>query len=186
MSNKHMDTLIEKIQAEVMTCVSQVSAVSLSQAERRIEAAERIFVAGIGRSGLCMRALAMRLMHLGKLVHVVGATTTPSIAAGDLLVMGSGSGSTASLLTIAEQARHKGATLLLFTTDTTSPLAELADHIVLIPAPSLDMNSHSSIQPMGSLFEQCLLILSDTLIVGLMQHLGIDALQMRQRHANLE
>ncbi len=181
-----MDTLIEQIQNEVMTCLSQVSAVSLSQVGRQIDAADRIFVAGIGRSGLCMRALAMRLMHLGKTAFVVGETTTPSITADNLLVLGSGSGSTPSLLSIAEQARRVGATILLFTTDGASPMADLADHIVVIPAPSINRVAASTIQPMGSLFEQCLLILCDTLIAGLMQHLRVDAVQMRQRHANLE
>ncbi len=73
-----------------------------------------------------MRAFGMRLMHLGKTVHVVGETTTPGIAATDLLILGSGSGRTASLVVMAEQARRLGAKVLLFTTDAESPLARLA------------------------------------------------------------
>jgi 6-phospho-3-hexuloisomerase len=190
MSNDRMDTLIEKIQTEVMACVSQVSIESLSRAESLIEVAPRIFVSGAGRSGLCMRALAMRLMHLGKTAFVAGETTTPNIAADDLLIIGSGSGRTAGLVLMAEQARNLGAKLLLFTTHPTSPLADLADHKVIIPAPSLSMAkdgpAHTSVQPMGSLFEQSLLILCDSLIVGLMLRMGVDAAHMRQRHANLE
>ena len=75
-----------------------------------------------------MRALAVRLMHLGKTVYVVGETSTPSITGADLLILGSGSGRTAGLLTMADQARHLGVKILLFTTDAASPLAELADH----------------------------------------------------------
>ncbi|MEM2817946.1 MAG: SIS domain-containing protein, partial [Archaeoglobaceae archaeon] len=53
---------------------------------RFIEEAERIFVVGIGRSGLVAKAFAMRLMHLGYKAFVIGETTTPRIEAGDLLV----------------------------------------------------------------------------------------------------
>ncbi len=66
---------------------------------RAIRRARRVFLGGMGRSGLMMRAFAMRLMQLGVEVHVVGDTTTPSIRRGDLLILGSrygrsGSGST--------------------------------------------------------------------------------------------
>ena len=180
-----MESMLEQILSEVIACVRQVSAESLTQAEMLMETAPRIFVAGAGRSGLCMRALGMRLMHLGKTVYVVGETTTPSIAAEDLLILGSGSGRTTGLLAMAEKARSRGAQILLFTTDATSPLAELADRRIVIPAPSL-REAGGSLQPMGSLFEQSLLILCDSLILKLMQRSGVDAAQMLQRHANLE
>ncbi len=185
-----MDSIIEQILTEVTACVRQVSAESLAQAGMLMDAAPRIFVAGAGRSGLCMRALGMRLMHLGKIVHVVGETTTPSITAENLLILGSGSGRTASLLTLAEKARRQQAKILLFTTDATSPLAKLAHHRVVIPAPSFHASEETrglmSMQPLGTLFEQSLLILCDSLILGLMQRTGIVTEQMLERHANLE
>ena len=105
MHTSEMKSASEQVLAEVAACVRQVSAESLAQAGMLMEAASRVFVAGVGRSGLCMRALGMRLMHLGKTVYVVGETTTPSIAAENLLILGSGSGRTASLLALAGQAR---------------------------------------------------------------------------------
>ena len=189
-SSDHIDTVIEQVLTEVTACVSQVSSESLAQAGAMMEDASRIFVAGAGRSGLCMRALAMRLMHLGKIVYVVSETTTPGIASGNLLIIGSGSGQTTSLLMIAKQARRQGTKILLFTTNATSPLSKLVDHQVIIPAASRMMSEEEhgpkSVQPMGNLFEQSLLILCDCLILGLMQRIGIDAAQMRDRHANLE
>lgn len=185
-----MDSVIERVLAEVTACVSQVSAESLTQAGRLMESSSRIFVAGAGRSGLCMKALGMRLMHLGKTVYVVGETTTPSIATGNLLILGSGSGRTASLLAMAGQAQRRGAQVLLFTTDATSPLAELSNLRVVIPAPSLKTVEGApgpiSAQPMGTLFEQSMLILCDSLVLGLMQRSGVSAAQMFERHANLE
>ncbi len=189
-TNDSIEVTPEKILAEVAACVRQVSAESLTQGAELMEFSPRIFVAGAGRSGLCMRALGMRLMHLGKTVHVVGEITTPSVVVEDLLIIGSGSGRTASLLTMAGQARNRGAKILLFTTDATSPLAELADQQVIIPAPSFRMadgvRGFMSFQPLGTLFEQALLILGDWLILRLMQRTGVDAAQMFERHANLE
>ena len=185
-----MDALIGQVLSELEACVSQVSVESLAQALALIESAPRIFVTGAGRSGLCMRALGMRLMHLGKTVYVVSETTTPGIAAKNLLIIGSGSGRTVSLLTMARQARSQDAKVLLFTTDATSPMAELANQLVLIPTPSLGMNEgerdHLSIQPMGTLFEQSLLILCDSLILRMMRQSGVSAAHMLERHANLE
>jgi 6-phospho-3-hexuloisomerase len=91
---------------------------------------------------------------------------------------------------IAAQARRQGAIILLFTTDVTSPLAELADWRVVIPAPAFKTTEQGrgiiSIQPLGTLFEQSLFILCDCLILGLMQRTGVSAAQMAERHANLE
>jgi 6-phospho-3-hexuloisomerase len=181
---------LEQILAELRDCVRQVSAESLARAGALIESSSRIFVAGAGRSGLCMRAFAMRLMHLGKTVYVVGETTTPGIAGTDLLVLGSGSGRTTSLCAMAEQARRLGAQVLLFTTDAGSPLARLSDLQVVIPAPSFrvrdEMHDSLSVQPLGTLFEQSMLILCDSLILALMRRTGVSAVRMFAQHANLE
>jgi 6-phospho-3-hexuloisomerase len=190
MSNDPMDSMIEQILAEVADCAGQVSTDSLIRAGTLIESSPRIFVAGAGRSGLCMKAFGMRLMHLGKTVHVAGETTTPGITETDLLVLGSGSGRTASLLAMAEQAKRRGAQVLLFTTDAESPLAQLSNLRVVIPAPSFrvtdEAHDSKSIQPLGTLFEQSMFILCDSLILGIMRQTGVSAAQMFERHANLE
>ena len=189
-SEDHLHQLLEQVTKEVAACVSKVSVKDLLHAGALVNDAPRIFVAGAGRSGLCMRSFAMRLMQIGKTVYVVGETTTPSIATGDLLILGSGSGRTASLLVMTERTRHEGAKVLLFTAEVSSPLAGLADHRVIVPAPA-HRNSGAgvkplSMQPMGTLFEQALLMISDALIMGLMHETGVNVTQMSQRHANLE
>ena len=181
---------LSTVGGEVQRCLERVSVDSINRASKRIEAADQVFLAGAGRSGLAIRGFAMRLMHLGKQVHVVGETTTPAVAACDLLVIGSGSGRTESLLAMARKAKSIGATVLLVTIDPTSPVGELADDVVQIPAPSPKASSavaaQSSIQPMGALFEQCLFLLLDAMIVMLMSRAGIAADEMFARHANLE
>jgi 6-phospho-3-hexuloisomerase len=189
-SSHQVDLAVEQVLAEVTACVQQVSGDGLAEAGDLIASAPRIFVDGAGRSGLCMRAFAIRLMHLGKVVYVVGESTTPGIKSTDLLILGSGSGQSPVLMKIAEIAREHGARILLFTAEAISPLTALADHCVSIPAPSLkpalEDRDYASMQPMGTLFEQALLILSDSLVITLMDNIGVGVGKMRMHHANLE
>jgi 6-phospho-3-hexuloisomerase len=176
--------LVNEICAELLTTLKSISEAELAGLRQD---ANRIFVAGKGRSGLFMRAFAMRLMHLGLTVYVVDDVTTPAIGAGDLLVIGSGSGSTASLAQYANRAKSLQARLALITAAESSPIGAQADYIMFIPAPSPKRErAGTSIQPMANLFEQTLLLVLDVLIIQLMSDLNLTAEQMFARHANLE
>ena len=48
------------------------------EAAECVRAHDRVFVGGAGRSGLMLRAFAMRLMQTGREVCVIGETVTPS------------------------------------------------------------------------------------------------------------
>ena len=149
----------------------------------------RIFIAGVGRTGLMMKSFSMRLMHLGLKVFLIGETNTPSVNHDDLLIVGSGSGETLSLVSITEKAKKLGVKMVLFTIDDLSTLAKQASRIIKILAPSPKLqksNNLDSIQPMGSLFEQSLLITLETIVVLLMERLGLDSETMFKNHANLE
>ena len=152
-----------------------------------IQKANSIFLIGMGRSGMMMQALAMRLMHLGFKAYVVGETTTPAIQDGDLLIAGSGSGSTATVLRAAQEAVGLGAEVASFTTDTTSKLAQVSTYVVHIPASEKQAHADTtSVQYAGSLFEQALLLFSDALIHTLWQIDGSTAQTLYTRHSNLE
>ena len=181
--------LIAATLEEIQNALDQVDSVQCDRLIQRILKAAHIYIAGKGRSGLQMQAFAMRLMHLGHKVHFVGEVTTPGIAAGDFLLVGSGSGKTASLVQYAEQAKQVGAGVGLITTDAQSVIAGIADLVVeiLAPTPKAERSSGlKSLQPMGTLFEQSLGILCDVLILQLMSLENMDAQQMFSRHANLE
>jgi 6-phospho-3-hexuloisomerase len=151
--------------------------------------ARRIFIAGRGRTGFVMQAFAVRLMHLGLKVHVVGETTTPNIARADLLVAGSGSGETRFTNVAASIAREFGAKIACITSRPESSLGKTSDIVVAIPAPAFKAETRlkvSSIQPVGSLFEQTLLLLVDSVVLILMDRLGITCETLLRRHANVE
>ncbi|GEM_PF-105230 len=169
--------------------LTQIDEDEIEALETAILDAKRIFVAGKGRSGLQMRAFAMRLMHLGLTVHVVDDVTTPSLQSGDLLIIGSGSGRTASLVRYAEKCETLGAKLALITGNRESPIAEKADAIVSIPASNFKSGSANATQStliMGSLFEHTLGLLCDLMTIQLKAKLDADESDMNHRHANLE
>jgi 6-phospho-3-hexuloisomerase len=127
-------------------------------------------------------------MHMGIEAFVVGETVTANLEQGDLLIIGSGSGETNTLITIAEKATKLGGTVSLITTSPESTLGRLADIIVPLPGAQKDkLNSnYYTIQPMGSLFEQTLLLFYDALILRFMEIKELDSNKMYGKHANLE
>ena len=153
--------------------------------------AKKIFVAGAGRSGFAARGFANRLLHLGFSAYFVGETTTPPIGAGDLLVIGSGSGTTASLVANAEKAKSFGAKISTLTIFPTATIGKLASTTIKIPgvtpkrAEGME-DSAISVQPMGSLFEQLCWLTYDSTIMEIMNIIGETNETMFPRHANLE
>ena len=71
----------------------------------------QVFVMGAGRSGLVAKAFAMRLMHLGFSVYVVGETTTPAVLPQDVVFAISGSGETRTIADLGKLAKDIGSTL---------------------------------------------------------------------------
>ena len=152
-----------------------------------VDAAPRVFVLGAGRSGLALRMTAMRLMHLGLAVHVVGEVTAPAIEPGDLLLAASGSGTTDGIVRAAQTAVDAGARVAAVTTVPDSPLATLAAVTVVVPAAGkLDRSGAASEQYAGSLFEQLVVVLGDALFHTLWRRSGLTADELWPRHANLE
>jgi len=149
--------------------------------------ADRVFVLGAGRSGLALRMTAMRLMHLGLDVHVVGETTTPAIRAGDALLAASGSGTTTGIVRAAETTVAVGARIAAITTVRDSPLARAADALVVVPAATkLDRSGTASAQYAGGLFEQAVMLVGDAIFDALWHRSGLDGDDLWPRHANLE
>ena len=176
------------VTAEAAESLGAVPPESLQQLREGLRGARRVFTAARGRSGLCMRAFAMRLMHLGLTAHVVDEVTTPSIGEGDVLLLASGSGKTASLLSYAAAAKAQGAAVLVITAHPASTLGQQAQHIVHIPAPSVkaEHSQGSSAQPMANRFEQSLWLMLDITSIQLMDEMGLTEAQLFARHANLE
>jgi 6-phospho-3-hexuloisomerase len=102
---------------EIQTVVPRIDPAQLEELTNRLALAERVFITGEGRSGFMARAFAMRLMHLGLQVYVIGETVTPSVREGDTIFAVSGSGTTAGTVRVAEQAQSVRANVLAVTTE---------------------------------------------------------------------
>ena len=99
--------------------------------------------------------------------------------------MGSGSGETGGLVRQAQKAKQAGAKLAVLTTAPESTLAAMADAVAVVPAPTKE-KAGGSVLPMGSLFDEGLLLVCDWLVAYLMEQCGVTEADMKARHANLE
>jgi len=154
-----------------------------------LERTKRIYVSGVGRSGLVVKAFGQRLMHLGWEVHLADEISAPAIKRGDLLIACSGTGTTELTLYMARKARRIGARCIALTAVAGSPLGKLARRTIVIPAGLEPGNANGGVrsrQPARALFEQALFIFLDSIILTLKERLGITARKLRGRHANLE
>lgn len=186
-TNPRVATGLSLLQQELAGAVDGLQDDQLAALVTEIQQAGRVFVTGGGRSGLALRMHAMRLMHLGLTVHVVGETTTPAIGSGDLLLVASGSGTTAGAVAAAETAVSVDARVAALTTDGESTLAGIAHSVVVIPAAQkTDHAGTASRQYSGSLFEQALLLVLDATFHTLWKVDGTPAEDLWPRHANLE
>ncbi|MFS0674067.1 6-phospho-3-hexuloisomerase [Ornithinibacillus sp. 179-J 7C1 HS] len=184
-----MKEIIKAVSIEISEVLERVNEKEVVKLHDMITSANRIFIAGTGRSGLIGKVFGMRLMHNGFNVFIVGETTTPSIGKGDMLLLVSGSGNTATLVNFAMKANEVGANLALVTTNPKSKIGELADCIVNIPAATKKRSPEEpkTIQPLGSQFDQSAHLLLDALIVYNMKiNKDKDNNQLKSRHANLE
>lgn len=151
--------------------------------------ARRVFVAGSGRSGFVASAFANRLMQLGMSAHVVGESTTPAIAEGDLLFIVSASGETASLKANAQLAHSAGARVATITAKRDASIGSCSDHAIVLPArikTDALKKAQASGQVMASAFEQMSWLVCDALVCYLMDKRGVSEEAMFARHANLE
>ncbi len=187
--------LVESVRESL--CTVDLAHVEKMVGEMLASTNRRILVLGAGRSGLIGRAFAMRLMHLGFHVYVMGETITPSIGKGDLIIALSGSGTTKLVVTAAEIGKTVGAKIVAITSYADSDLTKLADQVVIIKgrtkvADEKDyflrqlMGDHEPMAPLGTVFEISLMTFLDGIVVELMSRLGLTESELRKRHATIE
>lgn len=184
-TTEYLKVIIQELQGTVQ-------AISETEADQLVEAifkAKKVFVTGAGRSGFMGKSFVMRMMHMGIDAYVVGETVTANLEEGDLLIVGTGSGETKTLIPIVEKAKSLGGTVAAVTLSPESTIGKLADLKVILPGAPKDREENSqyeTIQPMGSLFEQTSLLFYDAVILRFMEKRELNSKQMYGKHANLE
>ncbi len=175
--------------AEIRDAVVSIDPAALDGLVEELAAARRIVCYGVGREGLMMRALAMRLYHAGLDAHVVGDMSCPPVGAGDLLVVSAGPGGFSTVDGLIGVAKQAGARVACVTARPEGTAAMASDRILPIPAQTMASDkgdAATSILPMGSLFEGAQYLAFELLVLALRDRLKIAPEAMRARHTNLE
>ncbi|KAF7852365.1 hypothetical protein BT93_L0917 [Corymbia citriodora subsp. variegata] len=151
----------------------------------------RVFLYGVGREGLMMKALCMRLAHLGLSAHSVFDVTTPPIAGGDLLLASAGPGGFSTVEAICSVARsHGGRVVLLTAQPETGTCARHANAVAHVPAQTMADDAAEEggrpLLPMGSVYEGAMFVLFEMVVYRLGEALGESPEAVRSRHTNLE
>jgi 6-phospho-3-hexuloisomerase len=173
---------------EISACLYKTDEAELEALIGHLARPRRIAIYGCGREGLMMRALCMRLFHLGLDVHMVGDMTTPPLGDGDLLLVSCGPGHLSTVDALAKTAKAAGAEIAVITAEPDGAITRLSDAVLTIPAQTMarDEDAPTSFLPMGSLFEGAQFMLFEILVIRLRDRLGETPETMRARHTNLE
>ncbi len=83
----------------------------------------KVFIYGVGRSGLIAKAFAIRLVQMGLEVFFIGETVTPIVEEGNVVVIVSYTGETMSAMQTANIVRRVGAKVVSITANAHSKLA---------------------------------------------------------------
>ena len=173
---------------ELGTCLKGIDEASLAELVERIATSRRIVLYACGREGLMMRALCMRLFHLGLDAHMAFDMSTPPVGPGDLLLVSAGPGHITTVDALLGVARKAGAATACFTAEAGSQVTRSSDFTLIIPAQTManDQAAPTSFLPMGSLYEGAQFLLYEILVIMLKERLGETSESMRGRHTNLE
>jgi 6-phospho-3-hexuloisomerase len=174
--------------AELGAVLGRLDPGALGALAGRIARARRIVLYGCGREGLMLRALAMRLHHLGLATGYQGEMTCPPVGQGDLFLCSAGPGELSTVTALMRVARQAGAEVAFLTAEAEAEAAALADLVVRVPAQTMarDRASPTSTLPLGSLYEGALFLIFEALVLDLQARLGVSPEAMRARHTNLE
>ncbi|EOT28476.1 6-phospho-3-hexuloisomerase [Enterococcus saccharolyticus] len=177
----------------IQTIMNEINEVMNLVDEKQIDATlpffkkdQRIFITGAGRSGFQAKGFAMRLMHIGYQDYVMGETITPSIQKGDTWIAISGSGTTKGIVTDTQVAKKLGLDIIALTSDATSPLAQLADCVIVIPGATKTGAGIKSVQLLSTLFDQTVHITLDALTLKLAQRDETSNEDALHEHVNVE
>jgi 6-phospho-3-hexuloisomerase len=193
-----MKTSIRAILDNIESAQDFLDEKAIDEFENIIINANNVFVTGAGRSGLAAKAFAMRLMHLGLRVYVVGETISPAINADDCIVAISGSGETNTIVSAVKISKNRGAKVLALTSYPESTLGQLADSFILVKGRTKkevdDENymkrqihgNYTSLTPLGTAFELTTLVFLDAIVSELMEKMHQTESDLKARHTVLE
>jgi len=159
-----------------------------------IRSADKIFVFGIGHSGLFGKILSMKLNHAGLRTFTVFDEINPPFSKKDLFIAISQSGETSTIITLAEKAKKLGGRVLGISANKVSRLAALSDTLIHLKARSEELDfpvlsaigdkKHQNLS--GILFGYNMYVLFYALIIKIIELQGESPESIDGRHATLQ
>ena len=183
--NEHAALIIKELQ-ETMEGIDERDLKDLVAEMSR--PGRRVFLMGVGRVLISLKAWVKRMKHLGIDINFVGDETEMPMRDGDLLVVASSSGESALPKAIAGIAKRYDGMVFYLGCNPQSTLAKMADrHLYLKGRTKLALpGEYPSRQPMSTLFEQQLYLLGDVISLQIMDDRHLSEADIKDRHANLE
>jgi len=166
----------------------------LEQAVNLITESRKVFVLGIGHSGMFGKILSMKLNHAGIKTFTVFDEINPPFSREDLFCAISQSGETPTIISLASKAKKIGGKVLAITSEEDSTLATISDRVLKIEkyAQGCSFDSLSGIGDiknqnlLGLIFGFNLYILIYALVLMIAKKRGETPQSINARHANLQ
>ena len=156
--------------------------------------ANKIFVLGIGHSGMFGRIFAMKLNHVGLKAYTIFDEINPPFKKDDAFVAISQSGETPSIITLVQKAKKLGGKVVGITSTPGSTLTKLSDSLLKIREYSEggEFQSLAAIGDtknqnlLGLLFGLSIYVLFYTIVIMIARERGETPASINARHANLQ
>ena len=152
---------IDNIQANISNTIANTKLlIDRDQLDRAIDAigkAERLFLCGVGSSGIAMEELQNRLLRFGKpavayrdthFQVMSSAITSPK----DVVIAITLSGRTPDIMEMLEIAKNNKSRIIVITNHILSPAAQMADHVLLTAGRETLIDGGSLIAKMSQLY----------------------------------
>lgn len=171
--------MFDYILKEIDECLSLTTKEHIEQIVELIKSKERIITIGAGRMGYSLKAFSMRLSHLGYNSFHIGDTNLPRIDKNDLIIIGSGSGETKTIVEYAKIAKSVNCSIVLVTHEPLSSIGIISN--LIIPIKKIKTR-----QIMKSVYEQSTYILYDFICSSLVNTFSLDIKWIESNHSILE
>lgn len=166
---------------EIQEVLARVDEAVVDEMVDSIINAKKVFIYGVGRSGLVGKAFAVRLVQMGLDVHFIGETTTPIVEATDVVIIISNTGETMSAVQTANIVRRVGAKVISVTSNIHSKLSQASS--LALELTTVKDDQRRRMTPLGTLFEDSTFVLFDSMVPVMMNKLGQTEASLRRRHA---
>lgn len=186
--------LLDDFYLNAKTTFDKISEKNLKGTVSLIVNSKKIYVLGIGHSGMFGKILSMKLNHLGLKAYTVFDEINPPFDKNDLFIAISQSGETKTIISLVKKAKKLGGKVLSLTSNANSTLVNLSDKVLIIEklANDIEFSALSAIGDkknqnlIGALFGFNIYVLFYTLIIMLAKELKETPESINKRHANLQ